>query len=111
MLKSLMGQAAAGPTGNADCADANTLVIDVRSPGEYASGHVDGALNVPLDRIEADLPALAPDKGQAILLCCASGMRSGMALRALQAMGYQAAVNGGAAGALALQLQRPIRRL
>ena len=30
----------------------NALVIDVRSPGEYASGHVQGAINLPLDRFE-----------------------------------------------------------
>lgn len=111
MLNGLLGNHVAETTSTASEATADALLIDVRSPGEYASGHVDGAVNVPLDRIETQLPALAPDKSQAIILCCASGMRSGMALRALQAMGYQAAINGGATSALALQLQRPIRRL
>lgn len=92
-------------------AEAQDLVIDVRSAGEYAAGHLEGSINVPLERIALDLPGLAPDKSQLIMLCCASGMRSGMALQTLQAMGYQAAVNGGGAGALALRLQRPIRRL
>lgn len=52
-------------------------VIDVRGPGEYASGHVPGAHNVPLDRMAEALPALkaAAARG-ALLVVCASGVRS-----------------------------------
>ncbi|MEU1086250.1 rhodanese-like domain-containing protein [Streptomyces sp. NPDC005576] len=52
-------------------------VIDVRGPGEYASGHVPGAHNVPLDRMAEALPALksAGARGP-LLVVCASGVRS-----------------------------------
>ncbi|MEE1746266.1 MULTISPECIES: rhodanese-like domain-containing protein [unclassified Streptomyces] len=56
---------------------AEFTVIDVRAPGEYASGHVPGALNVPLDRLSEAVPALksAAARG-ALLVVCASGVRS-----------------------------------
>ena len=55
------------------------LVIDVRSPGEFNSGHLPIAINIPLDEIETALPKRVKDKNQVLLLHCASGMRSGMA--------------------------------
>ncbi|GGZ71627.1 rhodanese-like domain-containing protein [Streptomyces subrutilus] len=66
-------------------------VVDVRTPGEYASGHLPGAVNVPLDRIGASLPELrraAEDK--VLLLVCASGARSENAARTLAAHGVTA---------------------
>ncbi len=90
---------------------ANALVIDVRSPGEYASGHVQGALNLPLERVAQDIERLAPDKSLPVLMYCLSGGRSGSACRVLQQLGYQQVINGGAVGTVALQLQRPIERL
>ncbi|MFE5852609.1 rhodanese-like domain-containing protein [Streptomyces sp. NPDC056500] len=52
-------------------------VIDVRTPGEYASGHLPGALNIPLDQLRKALPELteAGHRGE-ILVVCASGTRS-----------------------------------
>ncbi|MFB7850369.1 rhodanese-like domain-containing protein [Streptomyces sp. NPDC056053] len=56
---------------------AEFTVIDVRAPGEYASGHVPGALNIPLDRLQEAVPALksAAARGS-LLVVCASGVRS-----------------------------------
>ncbi|CAN5167762.1 rhodanese-like domain-containing protein [soil metagenome] len=88
----------------------NALVIDVRSPGEYESGHVRGALNLPLDRFAQDIGRLAPDKSVPVMLYCLSGGRSGGACRLMQQLGYQQVINGGSAGAVALQLNRPIER-
>ncbi|MCX4966526.1 rhodanese-like domain-containing protein [Streptomyces sp. NBC_00654] len=52
-------------------------VIDVRAPGEYASGHVPGALNIPLDRLPEALAALKSAAARGTLLVvCASGVRS-----------------------------------
>ncbi|MBD2830370.1 rhodanese-like domain-containing protein [Streptomyces globisporus] len=51
-------------------------VIDVRAPGEYASGHVPGALNIPLDKLPDALPALKSASARGSLLVCASGVRS-----------------------------------
>ena len=98
-------------TANTDTPAADLLLIDVRSPGEFAAGHVRGAINLPLDRFAQDITRVAPDKHAKIVLCCASGARSGMACGFLQQQGYTQVVNGGGAGAVALQLQRPIDRL
>ncbi|MFF8747750.1 rhodanese-like domain-containing protein [Streptomyces californicus] len=59
-------------------------VIDVRTPGEYAGGHVPGALNVPLDHIRRALPDIrrAAEHGD-VLVVCASGARSENACRIL----------------------------
>jgi phage shock protein E len=86
----------------------NSVVIDVRSPGEYASGHVDGALNLPLDRIATDIVQQVPDRDQPLVLYCQSGMRSGSACAVLAQLGYTSVVNGGSAGAVALQTGKAI---
>ena len=74
------------------------LVIDVRSPGEFNSGHLASAINIPLDEIEAVLLKRVKDKSQVLLLHCASGMRSGMAKSKLNGMGYTNAFNLGGYG-------------
>ena len=74
------------------------LVIDVRSPGEFNSGHLTTAINIPLDEIETALPKRVKDKNQVLLLHCASGMRSGMAKSKLNGMGYTNAFNLGSYG-------------
>jgi len=74
------------------------LVIDVRSPGEFNSGHLSAALNLPLDEIEIALPRRVPDKNQVLLLHCQSGMRSGMAKKKLNGLGYANAFNLGSYG-------------
>ncbi|OIJ64321.1 rhodanese-like domain-containing protein [Streptomyces mangrovisoli] len=52
-------------------------VVDVRTPGEYASGHVPGALNIPLDQVRRALPELRHAAGRGdLLVVCASGARS-----------------------------------
>jgi len=60
------------------------VVIDVRSPEEYNSGHLRNAINIPLDGIEAAVPQRFTDKQQVLLLHCQSGMRSAMAVRKLE---------------------------
>ena len=71
------------------------LVIDVRSRGEFSSGHLPNAINLPLDEIEIALPRRVQDKGHVLLLHCQSGMRSGVAKRRLKSMGYSRAFNLG----------------
>jgi rhodanese-related sulfurtransferase len=74
------------------------LVIDVRSPAEFNSGHLSVAINLPLDEIETTLPRRVPDKIQVLLLHCQSGMRSGMAKSKLKSLGYPNAFNLGSYG-------------
>ena len=84
----------------ADAADAvkknpKTLILDVREPGEWAEGHIPGALHVPRGMLEAkaDLeyanrePRLQ-DRSVSIIVHCASGARSAMAADVLQEMGF-----------------------
>ena len=77
---------------------AGALVIDVRSPGEFNTGHLLTAINIPLDEIETALSKRVKDKNQVLLLHCASGMRSGMAKSKLKGMGYTNAFNLGSYG-------------
>src|SRR6516164_8400866 len=71
------------------------IVVDVRTPGEFAGGHLPKAINIPLDEITVALPKRFPDRGKAILLHCQSGMRSGVARNQLRALGYANAFNLG----------------
>lgn len=70
------------------------IIVDVRSPGEYAGGHIEKSINIPLDKLENQLGKLK-DKKQPIITCCASGMRSSSAKGILQSKGYENVVNGG----------------
>jgi phage shock protein E len=74
------------------------LVIDVRSRGEFNSGHLPNAVNIPLDEIETALPRRVKDKNQVLLLHCLSGMRSGTAQRMLKGLGFQNVFNLGSCG-------------
>jgi len=68
-------------------------IVDVRTPGEFGLGHLAGSVNIPLDQFQARLGEIDPAK--AVLLCCASGVRSGMAMTILQRAGYQQVHNAG----------------
>ncbi|MFF2847402.1 rhodanese-like domain-containing protein [Streptomyces sp. NPDC058001] len=75
------------------------VVIDVRTPGEYADGHLPGAYNIPLDDLEHALPTLreVADRGD-LLMVCASGTRSQNAGTTLSRNGIPAAsLEGGTA--------------
>ncbi len=74
------------------------LVIDVRTPGEFNSGHLTNAINIPLDEIATAVPQRVKDKSQVLLLHCASGMRSGIAQKKLNSLGYTNAFNLGSYG-------------
>jgi phage shock protein E len=71
------------------------MVIDVRSQAEFNSGHLPKAINIPLDTIETALPRRVKDKNCVLLLHCQSGMRSGVACKKLQRVGYARAFNLG----------------
>ncbi len=70
------------------------LILDVRSKGEFESGHIKGAINIPVDQLKNNLAKLK-DKQKAIITCCASGMRSSSAKAILQGSGYTNVYNGG----------------
>lgn len=73
----------------------HALLLDVRTPAEFAAGHLDGARLVPYEQIAAQIGALAADKHAAIVLYCHSGRRAGIAQQALLDLGYTRVVNAG----------------
>lgn len=64
------------------------LVLDVRTPEEYAAGHVPGALNLPHDQAAARLEELRPYRDRTIVLYCKSGRRAGIAADVLAQAGF-----------------------
>ncbi|HEX9152703.1 MAG TPA: rhodanese-like domain-containing protein [Flavobacterium sp.] len=91
-LKNLFGF---GPKVNyADLVKQGAMILDVRSKGEYASGHIKGSVNIPVDTLRDSLSKLK-DKKQPIITCCASGMRSASAKSILKSNGFTKVYNGG----------------
>lgn len=80
---------------------ATSLIIDVRTPGEFAGGAYPGAINIPLNELGGRIGELG-DKSRAIILYCASGVRSAHGQRLLQQMGFSNVKNGGGL----MQMQR-----
>lgn len=72
---------------------AGATVVDVRTPDEYAQGHVPGSVNAPLAALPAGLDAV--DRQRPVIVCCASGVRSEAAVGILRRAGYAEVVNGG----------------
>jgi rhodanese-related sulfurtransferase len=68
-------------------AGSDLQVIDVRRPGEYAGGHVPGAVTAPLDRLEAEVVRLDPARPTAVI--CAGGYRSSAATSLLESRGFK----------------------
>lgn len=69
-------------------------LIDVRTPGEYAAGHLDGAKNIPVQEIGARLKEVGR-KEKPVVVYCASGMRSATAAGLLRRAGFAKVVNLG----------------
>ena len=69
--------------------------IDVRTPGEYASGHLETAANIPHTQITDRIREVVTDKNTEIHLYCGSGGRAEIARQALLEMGYTNVTNDG----------------
>jgi rhodanese-related sulfurtransferase len=93
------GPSPAAPTGAAspwkvDGKTAQLLVrtgarlVDVRNPDEFAAGHIDGAVLVPVDRIEERAASSIGPPGTPVVVYCKSGRRSAQAAETLRRMGY-----------------------
>ena len=70
------------------------VIIDVRSPGEFQGGHVAGSTNIPLQEIEKNVDKIKK-MNKPVVLCCASGMRSGQASNFLKSKGLECENGGG----------------
>ena len=69
-------------------ADKTVVILDVRTPAEFAGGHIPGSVNLPLDEISAKAGKMLPDKDATLLVYCRSGARSRTASTQLVQMGY-----------------------
>ncbi len=78
------------------------LVVDVRTPEEFRSGHLQGAVNIPLDRLPSQVSTLHK-KGIPVIAVCRSGARSQAAVELLRKNGIEA-YNGGAWTSLRAQV-------
>lgn len=90
-LKNLLGL---GPTVSyKELMQNGAVIIDVRSKGEYQSGHIQNSINIPIDLLPAQLSKINKDKP--VITCCASGMRSAAAKSILKSAGFIEVFNGG----------------
>lgn len=71
------------------------LLVDVRTPEEFAGGGVPGAINLPLSALPDAMLNQAPDKTRVLLLYCRSGGRSAIAAQRLRSAGYTRVFNLG----------------
>lgn len=69
-----------------DLVKSGAIIVDVRTKSEFNSGHIKGAVNIPLNDLTNQLSKLKKDKP--IITCCASGMRSASAKGLLASKGY-----------------------
>jgi rhodanese-related sulfurtransferase len=69
-------------------------IVDVRTTSEFQGGHVAGSINIPLQEVPRRLEEIR-EFHQPILLCCASGMRSGQATTYLKSLGIDCENGGG----------------
>lgn len=69
--------------------------IDVRTPEEYAEGHLQGAKNIPFDQIANEIAKVEPNQSAPINLYCKTGRRAGIAKAELEKLGYTNVTNHG----------------
>lgn len=74
-----------------------TTILDVRSPAEFNSGHINNALNVPVDQLAQRLSQqqCQIDKTDRVIVYCAAGGRAGLAQSLMERAGYKDVINAG----------------
>lgn len=71
----------------------NVVIIDVRDTHEFSKSHIEEALNIPLAKIEEQLPALEKYKNQSLIVVCQTGARSASACKSLTKAGFTQVFN------------------
>lgn len=74
---------------------AETVVLDVRTPEEYANGHLEGALLIDVQRPDFDASIAELDRSVPYLVYCRSGNRSAQAIARMDALGFENLTNLG----------------
>lgn len=105
-----LGLAACAPEPDPVTVDATTVVLDVRTPDEYADGHLEGARLVDQNAgaVAAAIPTLDPSA--TYLVYCRSGNRAGQAVKLLQDAGFTAVTNLGSLDEAAKATGLPVVR-
>ena len=80
------------------------IILDVRTTGEFSSGHIKGSVNIPVDKLSHNIAKLKAKK-KPIITCCASGMRSASAKGILKSNGFAEVYNGGSWQSLNLKIR------
>ena len=70
----------------------DSVLIDVREPGEWAKGHIRGALRIPRGTLEFKIGDAVGDKDVRIVTYCAAGSRAALAASSLKSLGYAGAI-------------------
>lgn len=86
---------------------AKDVIVDVRTPQEYAAGHVDGAINIEYGAIGQQIAKAGVTKDDKVILYCQTGRRSGVALNTLKDLGFSKAENVGGIDQARKLLQKP----
>lgn len=71
----------------------DALIVDVRTPEEYATGHLENAINIPFDDFKSKLEEMQSHKDKTVLLYCKTGNRSEKAAKILAKEGFKDAQN------------------
>ena len=94
MLKIIKNMLGIGPKVDFNALRQNgAQIIDVRTKGEFQSGHIKGSKNIPLQSLQHGMKKINPKKP--VITCCASGVRSASAKRILKSNGFNEVYNGG----------------
>jgi len=72
-----------------DKSDANLVILDVRTPEEFAAGHIPGALNISHEQLPNRIAELADAKNKDVVVYCRSGRRSAIAQQTLESQGFK----------------------
>lgn len=74
---------------------ADTVILDVRTPDEFATGHLDGAINIDVQAAGFDAAVSELERDAHIIVYCRSGNRAGTAIDRMAALGFTLLENGG----------------
>ena len=90
-----LGTTACASPGEPIVLDESTVIIDVRTADEFASGHLDGAINIDVQEATFDTLVSELDPDASYIVYCRSGNRSGAAIDRMTELGFTDLTNGG----------------
>ena len=90
--------------------EANAVLLDVRTPEEYKSVYLEGAVLLPLAELESKISSKVADKNTPVYIYCRSGRRAGTAVEKLKTMGYTDLHNLGGLKDARKKLNLPIKK-